>query len=88
MPEGEPIEKTAEFLMRMHFDGVIILKELDVYDHEASFHYKDEVFHIDLVEWSNYPTYEEFKEKLIGWLEEEYARIVENRRKREENRRD
>jgi hypothetical protein len=86
MPEGEPIEKTAEYLMRMHFEGLITIKNLDVYDHEADFKYKGEVFHIDLVEWSNY-TYEEFKEKLINWLEGEYSRILEGRRKREKNER-
>jgi len=73
--------------MRMHFEGLITIKELDIYDHEADFKYKDEVFHIDLVEWSKYPTYVEFKEKLVGWLEGEYSRILEGRRKREENER-
>jgi hypothetical protein len=86
MPEGE-VEKTAEYLMRMHFEGLITIKNLDVYDHEADFKYKGEVFHIDLVEWSKYNTYEEFRAKLVEWLEGEYARIVENRRKREENER-
>jgi hypothetical protein len=86
MPEGE-VEEVAEFLMRMHFEGLITIKNLDVYDHEADFAYKDEVFHIDLVEWSKYPTYEEFKAKLVEWLEGEYSRILEGRRKREENER-
>jgi hypothetical protein len=86
MPEGE-VEEVAEFLMRMHFEGLITLKELNVYDHEASFHYKDEVFRIDLVEWSKYPTYEEFRAKLVEWLENEYSRILEGRRRTEENRR-
>jgi cobalamin-dependent methionine synthase I len=84
MPEGE-VEEVAEFLMRMHFEGLITLKELDIYDHEASFHYKDEVFHIDLAEWS-YPTYEEFKAELINWLEGEYSRIMDRKKRTEENR--
>jgi len=86
MPEGEPIEKTAEYLMRMHFEGLITIKNLDVTDHEADFKYKGEWFHIDLVEWSNYNTYEEFKEKLINWLEGEYSRIMDRKKRTEENR--
>jgi len=85
MPEGE-VEKTAEWLMKMHFEGLITLKELDIYDHEASFHYKDEVFHIDLVEWSKYPTYEEFRAKLVEWLESELARIMDRKKRTEENK--
>jgi hypothetical protein len=86
MPEGEPIEKTAEYLMRMHFEGLITIKNLDVYDHEADFKYKGEVFHIDLAEWSNY-TYEEFRAKLVEWLESELARIMDRKKRTEENRR-
>jgi hypothetical protein len=86
MPEGE-IERVAEFLMRMHLGGVIILRELNVYENDASFHYKGEAFHIYLDEWSKYNTYEEFREKLTNWLEEEYAKIMDRKRRTEENRR-
>jgi len=58
------------WLVKMHQECLITIREFDSKNHVAVVEYAGVSFHVDLDHFLTVNSYEEFKEKLLNWLKE------------------
>jgi hypothetical protein len=59
------------WLVKMHKECLITIRDFDSKNHGAVVEYVGERFYVDLDLFLSVNTYEEFREKLLNWLKEE-----------------
>jgi len=58
------------WLIKMHQECLIIVRDFDSKDHRAVVEYNGEIFHVDLGPLFSVYSYDEFRERLLNLLKE------------------
>jgi len=71
---SEKYLELEDWLVEMHKECLITIRDFDSEHHRAVVEYVGERFYVDLDLFLSVDSYEEFREKLLNWLKEEANR--------------